>query len=176
MTDNVNIDLSNYKDRVGSRVTPGRYRVFVEDAEPDKAKSGNTMINLWLRIQGGEFEGATIVDRLVLTEKSLFRVVGFMQAIGLPTPKKRLQVNVRSWVGKVLEIDVEDGDPYNGRVKSEVRGYNRIAKKDKGDEDLPEDSGSMAEFETTAESQAERMEAGDNTSDEEVDLDKLNLG
>src|SRR5699024_1661645 len=72
----VTIDLSNYKDRVGSRVAEGTYRVLVEDAEQTEARSGNAMINLFFRIQGGEFDGATIVDRLVLTEKSLFRVVG----------------------------------------------------------------------------------------------------
>lgn len=127
MSDDLIVDLTNYKDRVGNRVVPGRYTVIVEDAESDTAKSGNPMVNLWLRVQGGEFDGATIVDRLVLTEKSLFRVVGFMQAIGLPTPRKRLKMNVRQFVGKTLDVDVDDGDPYNGRVKSEIRGYMRIA-------------------------------------------------
>lgn len=123
--DELIVDLTNYKDRVGNRVVPGRYTVVVEDAENDTAKSGNAMVNLWLRVQGGEFDGATIVDRLVITEKSLFRVVGFMQAVGLPTPKKRLKMNVRGFIGRTLDIDVEDGEPYNGRVKSEVRGYMR---------------------------------------------------
>ena len=125
MSDDLIVDLTNYKDRVGNRVVPGRYTVVVEDAENDTAKSGNPMVNLWLRVQGGEFDGATIVDRLVITDKSLFRVVGFMQAIGLPTPKKRLKMNVRGFIGRTLDIDVEDGEPYNGRVKSEVRGYMR---------------------------------------------------
>lgn len=123
--DDLIVDLTNYKDRVGNRVVPGRYTVVVEDAESDTAKTGNPMVNLWLRVQGGEFDGATIVDRLVITDKSLFRVVGFMQAIGLPTPKKRLKMNVRGFIGRTLDIDVEDGEPYLGRVKSEVRGYMR---------------------------------------------------
>lgn len=121
------VDLSNYKDRVGSRVAPGRYRVQVEDVEASKSNAGNPMVNVWYRIIGTEFDGQTIVDRLTITEKSLFRVVGFMQAIGLPTPKKRLNLNIRAFVGKKLDIDVEDGEPYNGRVKSEVRGYIRVA-------------------------------------------------
>jgi hypothetical protein len=125
------IDLTNFKDRVGQRVAPGRYRVIVDDVEQDVAKTGNTMINLWLRVLDApepEFVGAVVIDRLVLTDNSLFRVVGFMQAIGLPTPKKRLKVNIRSWVGKVLDVDLDDGEPYNGRVKSEVRGYMKAAK------------------------------------------------
>lgn len=126
MSDELIIDLSNYKDRVGSRVAPDRYRVVVEDAEPTESAAKNPMINLWFRIVGGEFDGQTVTDRLVLTEKSLFRVVGFMQAIGLPTPKKRLKLNIRQFVGRTLEIDVEDGEPYNGRVRSEVRGYIKV--------------------------------------------------
>jgi len=123
------VDLTNYKDRVGERVMPGRYRVVVEDAELDKSRAGNDMVNLWLRVVGGDFDSATIVDRLTMTEKSMFRVVGFMQAVGLATPKKRIRINIRQFVGKQLEVDVEDGDPYNGRVKSEVRGYLRLPKR-----------------------------------------------
>lgn len=136
MADDLIIDLTEYKDRVGNRVIPGRYTVLVEDAETDQSRAGNQMVNLWLRIQGGEFDGATIIDRLVLTDKSLFRVVGFMQAIGLPTPRKRLKLNVKAFVGKTLGVDVEDGEPYNGRVKSEVRGYIRTLG---ADDDEPAD-------------------------------------
>jgi hypothetical protein len=127
MADDLIIDLSNYKDRLGSRVDPGPYRVVVEDAESAESAAKNPMVNLWFRIVGGEFDGQTITDRLVLTEKSLFRVVGFMQAINLPTPKKRLKVNIRQFVGKTLDVDVDDGDPYNGRIRSEIRGYKKVA-------------------------------------------------
>lgn len=135
----ITIDLSNYKDKVGSRVPEGRYRVRVADAEQDRSNAGNDMINLWLDIVGGDEDGQTIVDRLVLTEKSLFRVVGFMQALGLQTPKKRLSVNIQQWIGRVLDIDVEDGDPYNGRVKSEVRGYSRVKQGAKPAEPVQDD-------------------------------------
>lgn len=175
MSDDLTIDLTNYKDKVGSRVLPGRYRVVVEDAEQTKAASGNQMINLWLRIQGGEFDGSTIVDRLVLTENSLFRVVGFMQALGYPTPKKRLSVNLRQWVGKVLDIDVEDGDPYNGRVKSEVRGYSKVTGATAAEEAV--DLADLPPARTTEEV-AENLATVAETagSDAEVDLDSIDLG
>src|SRR6478752_8456198 len=126
MSDDVTLDFTNYKDRVGGRVPPGRYTVVVDDTEQDKSSAGNVMINVWLRLVGGEYDGTIIIDRLTQTEKALFRTVNFMQALGLPTPHKRLKVNIRSWVGRRLEIDVEDGEPYLGRVKSEVRGYNKL--------------------------------------------------
>lgn len=199
MSDDLIIDLTNYKDRVGNRVVPGRYTVLVEDAESDTARSGNPMVNLWLRVQGGEFDGATIVDRLVLTEKSLFRVVGFMQAIGLPTPRKRFKINVRQLVGKTLDIEVEDGEPYNGRVKSEVRGYMRIPgggasaeaatdlddldTEDAGEfsaEALDEAAADTTEAAPAAEAKTEEKPAAkaEESSDDavEIDLDEVDLG
>lgn len=158
--DNVTIDLQNYKDRLGSHIPEGRYRVVVDDAELDEARSGNKMINLWFRVLEGESEGATIIDRLVQAPNSLFRTVGFMQAIGLPTPKKRLQINLRQFIGKVLEVDVSDGDPYQGRVKSEVRGYIRVASKATEEaEDLPEDE----------DEEQPPLEAAETTDDVELD-------
>lgn len=156
--DKIVLDLSNYKDRVGTRIAEGTYRVVVEDAEMDKSKAGNQMINVWFRVQGGDFDGATVTDRLVLTEKSLFRVVGFMQAIGLPTPKKRLQLSLSQFMNKTLDITVEDGEPYNGRVKSEVRGYARVAKAEKA---------SGADLEDL-----EAPDAAEDVSDEPTDYDE----
>jgi len=185
-SDEMVIDLTNYKDRVGTRVLPGRYRVQVEDAEPTESANKNPMINLWFRVMGGEFDGATITDRLVLTEKSLFRVVGFMQAIGFPTPRRKLKLNVRQFVGRTLDVEVDDGEPYNGRVRSEVRGYLKIAKAEQADEAGTEDEaeapeGAEAESSDSAEGlsvfkePAAESEPAAEASTDEVDLDKVEL-
>jgi hypothetical protein len=121
----VTIDLTNFKDKVGDRIPEGRYRVRVKDAEVERSNQGNPMIILWLEVLDGEDEGAIIVDRLTQTEKSLFRTVNFMKAIGLKAPKGRLTVNVTKWVGAVVWVDVADGEPYNNKVKSEVKGYEK---------------------------------------------------
>jgi hypothetical protein len=126
MADEIVIDLSNYKDRFGSNVPANRYRVQIEDAEVGESNAHNPMIILWYRIMGGPFDGSVIVDRLAQTDNAMWRTVSLMQAIGLPTPKKQLRARPSTWVGKVLDIDVEDGDPFNGKVKSEVRGHMRV--------------------------------------------------
>jgi len=179
MADELNIDLSNYKDRVGQRVPEGRYTVVVDDTELDKSSAGNDMINVWFRVVGGEQDGAVIIDRLTQTEKALFRTVGFMQAINLPTPKKRMRVNIRGWVGRKLEIDVEDGEPYNGRIKSEVRGYVKIvgggspaAEPDLDDLEAFEEAEPVQD---TAPVQDSTEEADEESADE-VDLEKIDLG
>lgn len=121
------IDLSNYKDTSSARVPEGRYRVVVDDVETDTAKTGNTVIKVWLRILGGTQDGEVIIDRLTLTDKAMFRVVGFMQGIGIPTPKKRLALDLRSFLHRQVDVDVEDDEPYNGRIKSKITRYIRIA-------------------------------------------------
>lgn len=186
MNDNIVVDLSNYKDRVGARIAPGTYRVQVEDAELTKANSGNPMVNMWLRVTGGEFDGQTIVDRLVVTEKSLFRIVGFLQAVGIPTPKKTIQVPVRAIIGKVLEVEVADGEPYNGKIKSEVRGYMRVAgapraedfdaMADDADLETSNEVADLPEVEEVTEAPGELAEAvvADEAADE-VDLASIEL-
>lgn len=187
-SNNIVVDLTNYKDKVGARVPEDTYKVIVEDAEPDTARSGNPMVNLWFRIHGGEHDGATIVDRLVLTDKSMFRVVGFLQALGIQTPKKRLSLDISKFIGRSLEITVRDGDPYNGRVKSEVSGYAKLAKSAKAPvEDLeePEDSEEVSSEPTDydedvepakakAASKKKAAEVEEDDQQGEVDLDDLN--
>lgn len=171
MSDDLVIDLSNYKDRVGSRVPEDTYRVQVEDAEITTSSAGNTMINLWFTILEGEFHGQTVTDRLVLTEKSLFRVVGFMQGIGLPTPKQKLKLNVRQFVGRVLDIEVSDGEPYNGRIRSEVRGYKKVVGEQPKAADLDDiDAEQPAESDSTLK-KAPEPKATEPTSEDSDDLD-----
>lgn len=168
-SENMIIDLTNYRDRFGTRVAPGRYIARVEDAEADETSGGKPMINVFLEIvDEGEFQGATVVDRLLPAhEKALFRVVNFMRALGLPTPKKRLQINLSQFVGKYVEIDVDDGEPYNGTIRSEVRSYMPSSKKNETRdlEDI-EDAGAVPAEETPETADA---------SDGEIDLDSLEL-
>jgi hypothetical protein len=122
----ITIDLTNYRDRTGSLVPKGRYRVIVDNLEEGVSHVGNSMITVWFRILEGNQEGEIILDRLVLTEKSMFRMVGFLQALAIPTPKKSFRLDTKQFVGKTLDIDVDDNDPYLGRVTSGVRAYLKI--------------------------------------------------
>lgn len=168
------VDLTNYRDTVGSRVAPGRYRVQVEDVEVTKSNAGNPMINLFLRVMGGEFEGQTLVDRLPQTPKAMFRTVAFMQAIGMPTPRKRLKINTANFVGRIVDVDVEDGEPYNGRIRSEIRGFSRVSQEDvQEDEDIEDiDLASDNEGETVADS---GEVPADEEGFEEVDLSEIEV-
>ena len=192
MADNVNsnivIDLSNYKDSGNVRIPEGRYRAIVDDVDLDKSRAGNTMIKVWMRVLGGEHDGAIILDRLTLTDKAMFRVVGFMQGIGIKTPKKKLQINLKTFLKRQADIEVVDGEPYNGRIRSEIAQYIRVAQpkaEESSEDDLDAleadvedeapaakpDKASPAE-EAAEDSDENPWDAGDSDS---VDVDDLSI-
>jgi hypothetical protein len=91
----------------------GTYSVVVKEASPETTGRG-LAIRLEFEVVAGPHRGAVIEDELPQTETELFRTVQFMQAIGLPTPRARIRVNIHSWIGKSLLVKVRGG---------EVRGF-----------------------------------------------------
>ena len=172
------IDLTKYVDRSGARVDPGRYRLRIAYAEVSKSKAGDNMITLNLTVVGGEFDGSTIVDRLVLTDKAMFRTVNLLQALGIATPRKRIQIDPTSWIDRIVEADLADGEPYRGSIKSEVQGYVKPEKTapaeplgDGLDEFLPASDDSTPQ--DTKVDVVAALASDEDTGD--VDLDSINL-
>lgn len=118
----VHLPLAKYRDSQSDRIDPGRYTVRVEDADVQKSKAGNEMVVTWLKVTSGEFSGAVIVDRMTISEAAMFRIVGFLRAIKLPVPKRDIDIDTRTFVGRVLDVDVIDNE-YRGSVSSQVSGY-----------------------------------------------------
>ena len=121
-------DFTNYKDTSTAHVAPGTYHAEVSDFEEATSKAGNVMFVIYLEITEGPHAGQQIIDRLPQTEKAMFRSAAFLQALGVKIAKKKIALNPRSLIGRPVDIVVEDGEPYNGRVKSEVREYLRATK------------------------------------------------
>lgn len=121
-------DFTNYKDTSTAHVAPGTYHAEVSDFEETTSKAGNAMFVVYLEIIEGPHAGQQIIDRLPQTEKAMFRSAAFLQALGVKISKKRISLNPKSLIGRPVDIVVEDGEPYNGRVKSEVREYLRATK------------------------------------------------
>lgn len=121
-------DFTNYKDTSTAHVAPGTYHAEVSDFEETTSKAGNAMFVVYLEITEGPHAGQQIIDRLPQTEKAMFRSAAFLQALGVKIAKKKIALNPRSLIGRPVDIVVEDGEPYNGRVKSEVREYLRATK------------------------------------------------
>lgn len=122
-------DFTNYKDTSSAHVPAGTYHAEVVDFEETTSKaSGNPMFVVSLEIIDGPHAGQQIIDRLPQTERAMFRSAAFLQALGVKIAKRKIALNPKSLIGRPVDIVVEDGEPYNGRVRSEVREYLRATK------------------------------------------------
>ena len=121
-------DFTNYRETGSAQVPAGTYHARVNDFEETESKAGNAMFVVYLEIIDGPYTGKQIIDRLPQTEKAMFRSAAFLQALGVKIAKKRIALNPKSLIGRPVDILVEDGEPFNGRVKSEVREYLRATK------------------------------------------------
>lgn len=162
-------DFTNYKDTSTAHVPAGTYRAEVSDFEETTSKAGNAMFVVYLEIIEGPHAGQQIIDRLPQTEKAMFRSAAFLQALGIRIAKKKIALNPRSLLGRPVDIVVEDGEPYNGRVRSEVREYLRATKPAKAE---PGDDPTGDEIDEPAEAPAEPAKPElDATVEDAVELD-----
>ena len=166
-------DFTNYKDTSTAHVAPGTYHAEVSDFEETTSKAGNAMFVVYLEITEGAHAGQQIIDRLPQTEKAMFRSAAFLQALGVKIAKKKIALNPRSLIGRPVDIVVEDGEPYNGRVRSEVREYLRATKPVKAEpaEDPMDDE--IEEAPAPAEKPAKTAPAEEDSI--ELDVDALDI-
>src|SRR3546814_3645838 len=89
------------------------------------------MFTIWVGFVTGPDAGNVSIDRLVTQGKGLFKIVGFMNGLGLPTPKRRLSVNPEAWKNRKVYIDTGMSEPYRGRpATSQIDGYSRYVSED----------------------------------------------
>ena len=163
-------DFTNYRETGSAQVPAGTYRARVNDFEETESKAGNAMFVVYLEIIDGPYTGKQIIDRLPQTEKAMFRSAAFLQALGVKIAKKRIALNPKSLIGRPVDILVEDGEPFNGRVKSEVREYLRATKpaaKAETVADLPDEDDEPAVEDAPA--------AAETASEDTFDVDALDI-
>lgn len=163
-------DFTNYKDTSSAHVPAGTYHAEVADFEEAISKADNLMFVVYLRITEGPYAGQQILDRLPQTQKAMFRSAAFLQALGVKIAKKKIALNLKSLIDRPVDIVVEDGEPYNGRVKSEVREYLRATKPAKA---APQDDPLADEIAGPAEAPAKP--AVEELNATELDVDALDI-
>lgn len=166
-------DFTNYKDTSTAHVAPGTYHAEVSDFEETTSKAGNAMFVVYLEITEGPHAGQQIIDRLPQTEKAMFRSAAFLQALGVKIAKKKIALNPRSLIGRPVDIVVEDGEPYNGRVKSEVREYLRATKPVKAEPEEDPMADEIDEPQAPAEEPSKAAPAEEDAV--EIDVDALDI-
>ena len=179
------IPLQNYKSN-GDFVPEGTYHVVVDDVDQTKSKtSGNEMVVVRYRVVGGEHDSKIIRENFVLVESMLWKIAEFLQAVGIATPRKQMQLQESQLLNKHLVLTTKVGS-FKGRDQTEVTSYRRLADvpefaaatsaqtvaedfEDFSDEEEP--PAFEEEEEETVEEKPEKASAP--VSEEDVDLDDL---
>lgn len=169
----VTVDFSNVKESGGGglRVKEGDYAAHIVKIDlTESQKSGNTMLVFYYQLwKDGKLyqKGKTIRDNIVLTENVLWRLRNLLLAMGKKAPKSIAKLNIDGLTGDgdepQLALEIGDGDEYQGRVKSEVRGYLTLEEFEEEDEDEDSDD---------EESEDEDDEDEDEELDE-IDVDEI---
>jgi hypothetical protein len=168
-------DFTNYKDTSTAHVPAGTYHAEVSDFEETTSKaSGNPMFVIYLEITEGPHSGQQIIDRLPQTEKAMFRSAAFLQALGVKITRRKIALNPKSLIGRPVDIVVEDGEPYNGKVKSEVREYLRATKPAKVEPEADPLADEVGESEAPAEPAKPELDAAVEDA-VELDVDALDI-
>lgn len=172
------IDFSKDESEGGRKRYPeGDYAVKYTKYKTGRSKDKDTpYVRVYFIITEGKYKGQEFSDELYLTDKSLWRIRGFLEAMGVAVPKKKVSVNFKKYIGKTLGVTLSD-DEYNKRIRSRVSDFLdeetlRGADED-DDEDFDEDAEDEEEEDTDEDDDEEDEDEDDEDEDdmEEMDVD-----
>jgi len=124
----------------------GQHVAVIDSIEEKVASTGNDMLVVKSKVTKGNSVGAIVYDNIVLTEKSLWKLKLFLEALGLKADGK-VAIDLDKLVGKAVIIDVIH-EEYNGNPKAKLLAYKKLttqAKPAKTDEDWEDDEGDWDE-------------------------------
>lgn len=134
MAKTVELDFSDVQDLqpFARNVPKGNYILKVKKIEATTSKNGNQMWVVDSEFTEGPFAGQVIRERLTLTEKALFKVKGWLEALGFNIGRKKIKLPntseelTKQFGGRVFGAHIDDGDPYvdsngNERINSEIK-------------------------------------------------------
>ena len=117
----VNVDFSGVKDGGAIRVAPGDYAVKVKSSKITESKSGKPMIVWTFTGLNGALKGQELRHITSLQPQALFNLRNLLLAMKVNVAHGKMKVVPQAYVGKVLGVTLADGEPYQGKVKSEVQ-------------------------------------------------------
>lgn len=116
----VELDFTDVKDfgNPAKDVDKGNYLLKVQTIEKQTSKAGNPMWVVTAEFVEGKHQGETIREYLALTEKALFKVKSWLDAVhGQTLPKKKIKLPnttpelQKKFGGRVYGAHIDDGDP-----------------------------------------------------------------
>lgn len=133
------LDFSNVEKLV--KCTEGQHIVKLIEASEGESEAGNAKIDAVFQVVKGNCKGAKLYDNFTLTEKALWKLQEYLEAIGINATGK-VVIDTDKYIGKICIADVKH-EEYNGKVRAKIQEFIKLeaSKKDEpdDDEDIDED-------------------------------------
>lgn len=125
-----------------TRCPEGEWLARVKKAEMGEVQgSGDDCIKAQFEVIQGSAKGNTVFETFSLSEKALWKLKSFLEAIGMKASGK-LTIDLDKLAGKTCVIDVIH-DEYNGTKRAKISSYMKPTDdsegEDEDDEDIDED-------------------------------------
>jgi hypothetical protein len=169
---NLQIDFTGVEGKRGRRVPEGDYLLKVKDYAVSPADDDPG----WIRIENTIKKGPTDGDyseMYSLSQKALFRLRNFFEAIGLKVPSSVTKVPLEKIVGRSYAASIAD-HTYDNKTKSQIQDwfpkdeYEALAA---GTIDEDDDEDEDEDEEEEEDEDADLTEETDEDEDEEIEVD-----
>ena len=136
MARTVKVDMTGVETY--SKASEGIHTAKVTEILEKTSQGGDPMLQFAFEIIKGEDKGCKVFESFVLTDKALWKLKSFLQAIGMKAEGK-LKLDLDKLIGKICDIEVF-WDEYNGQTRAKISDYYKAGKGGKvEDEDVDDD-------------------------------------
>ena len=126
-----------------TKVSEGIHTAKVVEILQKESQGGDDMLQFAFEVTKGKDKGNRVFEAFVLTDKALWKLKSFLQAIGMKADGK-LKIDLDKLVGKVCDIEVF-WDEYNGQTRAKISDYYKAGKGAANDTDEDEDTDDEAD-------------------------------
>ena len=132
----VNLDMSGVESY--TRCPEGEWLARLTKIEEGTVQgSCDDCLKARFEVIKGSAKGSTVFETFSLTEKALWKLKSFLNAIGMKANGK-ISLDLDKLEGKICMIDVIH-DEYNGTKRAKISSYNPAEDEDDEDEDVEDD-------------------------------------
>ena len=120
-----------------TRCEEGQHIAKLVKIEEKETQAGDDMMVATFEVTMGESKGARVFENFVLTEKALWKLKGYLEAVGMKAEGK-VVIDFDKLLGKACIIEVAH-EEYNGTIRAKINEYKSLDQAPDDDDDEDDD-------------------------------------
>ena len=185
MARKVKVDMTGVESY--SKASEGIHTAKVAEILEKTSQGGDDMLQFAFEIIKGDDKGSRVFESFVLTDKALWKLKSFLQAVGMKADGK-LVLDLDKLIGKICDIEVFH-EEYNGQKRAKISDYYKVGKgvsteseEDEADDDEDEEEDEAPAKKPSKKAPAKKapapkgkkkpVEEGDEDEDDDFDEDE----